>query len=213
MLWSSWKNKIDKFLSSIERLGGETSGVLLKNKATAEEVLDVEKKIGCTLPDAFKKVVIEFSKGMEFNWQLPDGFELPEEFSDIFAGDCSWSLNQIPEIDNNRKGWVKECFTNIDDPYDSIWHNKLAFIEVANGDYLSFDLTHDNCPVVYLSHDDGEGHGYVMGNDFVDFMDKWISIGCPGPEDWQIIPFITSPEGGIDPESINAQTWRKMIGV
>ncbi len=69
-------------------------------------------------------------------------------------------------------------------PYNVVWHGKLAFHDVPSGDQLAFDLNEPSNPVVYLSHDDGEGHGYRLGNDFIDFVERWSMVGCTGPEDW-----------------------------
>lgn len=42
---------------------------------------------------------------------------------------------------------------------------------MGNGDYLAFDLNHSNdAPIVYLSHDDGDGHGYKIANNFIEFI-------------------------------------------
>lgn len=54
--------------------------------------------------------------------------------------------------------WEEECFNNEDDEYDAVWHHKLGFMHVPNGDMIAFDVkkSETNPPVVYLSHDDGE---------------------------------------------------------
>ena len=64
-----------------------------------------------------------------------------------------------------RNGWVENCFTNEEDEYDAVWYNKLGFMNVPNGDVIAFDIKESeiNPSVVYLSHDDGEGHGYILG--------------------------------------------------
>ena len=42
-------------------------------------------------------------------------------------------------------------------------NTKLGFMNVPNGDAIAFDMKESeiNPSVVYLSHDDGEGHGYI----------------------------------------------------
>lgn len=42
-------------------------------------------------------------------------------------------------------------------------NTKLGFMNVPNGDVIAFDMKESeiNPSVVYLSHDDGEGHGYI----------------------------------------------------
>ena len=67
--------------------------------------------------------------------------------------------------------------------------------------------------MVYLSHDDGEGHGFRLGDNFADFIDRWTLLGCPGAEDWQMLPFIHSSTSGIDPWCENARRWRQCSGL
>jgi hypothetical protein len=95
-----------------------------------------------------------------------------------------------------------------------VWHNKFAFQDVGNGDYLSIDLAPDNLgKIVYLSHDDGEGHGFVMANSFYDLLSNWTKLGCVGGEDWQWLPFCKDKTSGIDPTCSNAHLWYKTVGL
>ena len=43
-------------------------------------------------------------------------------------------------------------------------NTKLGFMNIPNGDVIAFDMKESeiNPSVVYLSHDDGEGHGYIL---------------------------------------------------
>ena len=215
MMWDKWKEKWELACEAVRRLGGDSEGVTILNRAVEESVIVVEKKIGMRLPDAFRKVVLEFAAGIDFEWRLPDEIKFPDEFRGIFAGQFTWNLKDIPEINESKDGWVRECFSNEDDPYDKVWHNKLGLMEVGNGDFIAFDLKEypKKAPIVYLSHDDGEGHGYVLGDDFIDFMGRWTNIGCPGLEDWQMLPFIDSTTSGINPYGKNAIAWRALLGL
>ncbi|WP_346780829.1 SMI1/KNR4 family protein [Paenibacillus sp. PastM-2] len=127
----------------------------------------------------------------------------------MFIGDFSWSIKSIVAAEEERKGWEQQVFSDLDDEYDRVWHNMLGFMAVGNGDFVAFDLSVPaDPPVVYLSHDGGDGHGYSLGDNFMDFMDRWSKIGCVGCEDWQLIPFMDSPVSGILPDSDNAKLWR-----
>ena len=35
-------------------------------------------------------------------------------------------------------------------------------------------------------------HGQILGENFIDFMNKWTQLGCVGTEDWQFEPFLFS---------------------
>jgi hypothetical protein len=97
-----------------------------------------------------------------------------------------------------------------DDPYDRVWHGKYPLLRVPNGDLVAVDA---DGQVVYLSHDDGEGHGYVLGQDVFDFLERWTALGCPGPEDWQWLPFTSGSDQGLDPEGENGRSWRAWFGI
>ena len=53
-------------------------------------------------------------------------------------------------------------------------NTKLGFMNVPNGDVIAFDMKESeiNPSVVYLSHDDGEGHGYILGKDFNTYLES-----------------------------------------
>ena len=213
MIWNKWKSRWQKTLSACNTIGGEARDLKIEQPATEDEVLSVESKLGLRLPETFRKVLIEFSSSVEFNWFLPE-IELPNEFRQIFCGECSWNLNELIELEDNRKGWMESCFPNPDDEYDAVWHNKLAFLHVSNGDLIALDLDKmPEAPVIYLSHDDGEGHGYILGSNFTDFIDRWSLLGCVGAEDWQMLPFISSSTSGLEPNGENAQKWREWFGL
>ena len=171
-------------LRACDTIGGEARRLNIAPPASNEEVIRVENVLGLTLPLSFRRVLTDFSASIDLSWFLPQEIELPIEFRGIFRGQCSWDLSRLIDIDKGRKGWVENCFSNENDDYDRVWHNKLAFLEVGNGDCLAFDLDYSpDSPIVYLSHDVGEGHGYRLGDNFVDFIDKWSLLGCPGAED------------------------------
>ncbi|KZE48990.1 hypothetical protein AV540_15525 [Brevibacillus parabrevis] len=214
--WKNWITRWQNMLDAVTKMGGAADDLTIEPPATLQQVEEIEHGLGIHLPISFRNTVLDFSAKIKFSWSLPEDdkltIPLPSEFSGIFRGNCSWNLNNMIELNCDKDGWVKAVFPNRDDPYDKVWHNKLAFQEVGNGDYLAFDLANGpDCPVVYLSHDDGEGHGYILGNNFIDFMERWTSIGCPGAEDWQMLPFITSPTSGIESDGGDAFKWREWL--
>lgn len=105
-------------------------------------------------------------------------------------------------------------FPNKEDPYDAVWHGKLAFHEVGNGDYLAIDLSKPGRePVVYLGHDDGEGHGVEMANNFKEFVLVSSRLGCVGGEDWQWLPFFEKGNSFISADCENARNFRDVLGI
>ncbi len=108
---------------------------------------------------------------------------------------------------------MKECFPNPDDPYDRVWHQKLGWYTVSNGDSIGFDTEGGRESVVYLSHEDGDGHGYVLGASFIDYMDRSTRLACVGAEDWQWIMFCPTASAGLDADGVPAQRWREWLGL
>ncbi|CAH2213863.1 SMI1/KNR4 family protein [Tepidibacter aestuarii] len=168
-MWDKWTERWEKTLEAVQSLNGDIRKFKICKPASQNEVEEVEKKLGFKLPISFRKVLLEFSSSVNFEWYLPDNIELPQELREIFSGDCSWNINLICELEKTRKDWITQCFPDINDDYDKIWHNKLGFMNVPNGDMIAFDLKEypERTPIVYLSHDDGEGHGYILGEDFI----------------------------------------------
>lgn len=212
MIWSTWEKRWRSALAACERLGGSEGELTIGLPAQEHEVIAVEEELQIRLPSSFRQVLTQFSAEVNFRWFLPQ-IKLPEPLREIFSGECYWSLPRLAEIEAGRKEWVKACFPDPDDEYERVWHNKLAFAEVSNGDMLALDLSLAEAPVVYLSHDGGEGHGYRLGADFADYINRSTLLGCPGAEDWQMLPFLASPIALLDPYGSNAELWRGIFGL
>lgn len=186
-----------------------------KEVATDYEIEELEEKLSMKLPISLKNTLLNFSKEFHFRAHLSEDFKLPKELEGIFSAVFEISLEGILYAEEGRYSWMKECFPNDKDEYDKVWHNKFGFMSVGNGDVIAFDLedNNDDPKVVYLSHDDGEGHGVVLGNNFIDYMERIIAVGCCGSEDWQMMPFIKNKYDGIITNCENANTYRKLINL
>ena len=206
------KEMLEKYLTIINNLGGDSRQLIFEKPATELELFDIENKLSYKLPTDFRNVLLTLSSHCEFKWFLPDNFELPNELRQIFCGEIHWGLQYILQFNENKDGWVKDVFPNAEEEYNKVWHNKFVFQEVGNSDYISIDLTPSNSgKVIYLSHDDGEGHGFVMANSFTDLLNNWTKLGCVGGEDWQWLPFCENKTSGINPNCENAKLWYKTI--
>jgi hypothetical protein len=209
--YENWRHRCAAALRACNALGGDARPLCIGPPATDIEVAEIERALGLTLPASFRRVLTEFSAEFQVAWFLPHGMKTP--FTDIFCGDLTWSLRRLPALEEGHRRWVTNAFPNPHDPYDSVWHGKMAVHEVGNGDYLALDLVRADAPLVYLSHDDGQGHGYILGNNFEDAVSRWIPLGFVGAEDWQWMPFVTSAGSGIDPTCANARRWRDWFGI
>jgi hypothetical protein len=184
------------------------SALSIEPPASETALTGIEKELGRPLPFELRQFAATVSRRITFRWNLPEEFKLPQPLRQIFGGGLDYGVSRIPEHEKGRAGWQAECFPDANDPYDKVWHDKLAFHDVKNGDYLGFD---PDGRVVYLSHDDGQGHGYVMASSFPDLLARWVPLGCPGPEDWQWLPFVSSPLSGVLPDSVNATHWLRVV--
>ena len=213
-----FKKRLDLFLEKIEDLGGEVEPLTIEKPATEEEVKAVEVKLGYTLPPHFREVLLENTAHLEFWWDIDDiideeDISLPDKLAEIFRGKLLFGLDLLLDYEEDRQDWEGEVYPNSDKEYDRVWHNKMSFFQVGNGDYIAIELEPENYgKVVYLSHDGSENHGLYIADNFKEFLMNYAAVGCTGGEDWQWEPFYTKGKG-IDPTSKNAKTWYKALGI
>ena len=213
-----FKKRLNLFLEKIEDLGGEVEPLTIEKPATEEEIKAVEAKLGYTLPPHFREVLLENTAHLEFGWDIDDiideeDISLPDKLAEIFRGKLLFGLDLLLDYEEDRQDWEGEVYPNSDKEYDCVWHNKMSFFQVGNGDYIAIELEPENYgKVVYLSHDGSENHGLYIADNFKEFLMNYAAVGCTGGEDWQWEPFYTKGKG-IDPTSKNAKTWYKVLGI
>ena len=213
-----FKKRLNLFLEKIEDLGGEVEPLTIEKPATEEEIKAVEAKLGYTLPPHFREVLLENTAHLEFGWDIDDiideeDISLPDKLAEIFRGKLLFGLDLLLDYEEDRQDWEGEVYPNSDKEYDRVWHNKMSFFQVGNGDYIAIELEPENYgKVVYLSHDGSENHGLYIADNFKEFLMNYAAVGCTGGEDWQWEPFYTKGKG-IDPTSKNAKTWYKVLGI
>ena len=213
-----FKKRLNLFLEKIEDLGGETDPLTIEKPATEEEIKAVEAQLGYTLPPHFREVLLENTAHLEFGWDIDDiideeDISLPDKLAEIFRGKLLFGLDLLLDYEEDRQDWEGDAYPNSDKEYDRVWHNKMSFFQVGNGDYIAIELEPENYgKVVYLSHDGSENHGLYIADNFKEFLMNYAAVGCTGGEDWQWEPFYTKGKG-IDPTSKNAKTWYKVLGI
>ena len=213
-----FKKRLNLFLEKIEDLSRETDPLTIEKPAIEEEIKAVEAKLGYTLPLHFREVLLENTAHLDFYWDINDitdegDISLPDKLVEIFRGQLLFGLDLLLDYEDDRKGWVKEVYSDYNNEYDCVWHNKMSFHQVGNGDYIAIELEPENYgKVVYLSHDGSENHGLYIADNFKEFLMNYAAIGCTGGEDWQWEPFYTKGKG-LDPTCENAQAWYKVLGI
>ena len=213
-----FKKRLNLFLEKIEDLSSEVEPLAIEKPATEEEVKAVEAQLGYTLPPHFREVLLENTAHLEFGWDIDDiideeDISLPDKLAEIFRGKLLFGLDLLLDYEEDRQDWEGDAYPNSDKEYDRVWHNKMSFFQVGNGDYIAIELEPENYgKVVYLSHDGSENHGLYVADNFKEFLMNYAAVGCTGGEDWQWEPFYTKGKG-IDPTSKNAQAWQKVLGI
>ena len=213
-----FKKRLNLFLEKIEDLGGEVEPLTIEKPATEDEIKAVEAKLGYTMPPHFREVLLENTAHLEFGWDIDDiideeDISLPDKLVEIFRGKLLFGLDLLLDYEEDRQDWEGEVYPNSDKEYDRVWHNKMSFFQVGNGDYIAIELEPENYgKVVYLSHDGSENHGLYIADNFKEFLMNYAAVGCTGSDDYQWEPFYTKGKG-IDPTSKNAKTWYKVLGI
>ena len=213
-----FKKRLNLFLEKIEDLGGEIEPLTIEKPAIEDEIKAIEAQLGYTLPPHFREVLLENTAHLDFYWDINDitdegDISLPDKLVEIFRGQLLFGLDLLLDYEDDRKGWVKEVYPDYNNEYDRVWHNKMSFHQVGNGDYIAIELEPENYgKVVYVSHDGSENHGLYIADNFKEFLMNYAAIGCTGGEDWQWEPFYTKGKG-LDPTCENAQAWYKVLEI
>lgn len=219
LLREDLSERLEWFQQRIQELGAYSSKLILKEPAAEGELSDFEKILGQRIPEEFRNVLLNLSSHLEFYWNLYSEEEhrmllpLPEPLQSIFSGNLHFSLKEIWNAEESRKDWISILYSDLDHPYARVYHNKLAFYRVGNGDLIAIDLDEESYgKIVYLSHDGDEMHGYVLAESFTEWLEEWTRLGCVGGECWQWEAFTNNRTTGIDSRCENAALWLRTIG-
>jgi hypothetical protein len=193
-LVKAWRAALDACAAR----GGETRPLVIEPPATESRVAEVERALGHALPPRLRRFFLEEAASVQFQWFLPTGSEPPVVDMDIFSGELSISLDRLTDLaaEHGMRG-------------------RVAFQLVANGDVVAIDVRKPGEPVVFLSHDGGDGHGVVLGRDLDDYLARHAALGGVGAEDCQWLPFVSEidDERILDPDGDAADRWRRWFGL
>ena len=158
-----FKKRLNLFLEKIEDLGGETDPLTIEKPATEDEIKAVEAQLGYTLPPHFREVLLENTAHLEFYWSIytdededyededdedyedeENGVFLPDELAEISSGELLFGLDLLLGYEESRKGWEEDVYPDYNNEYDRVWHNKMAFHQIGNGDYIAIELEPEN---------------------------------------------------------------------
>lgn len=213
---AQWPTLWSNIRRAIRARGGVAPATRIGKPASDAAVRAVEAKLGHALPAAFRKTVLTFAARVQLEWKLaettawndddddtaPAGFVPPE------WGSLTWDVKSLVRLDAARRQWA-ELYPDTRRRDGKAWQGKMAFQAVSNGDLLAIDR--QSGKVVYLDHDAGTLHGRVLARNFPDFVERFSSLACPGPEHWLLDPFLGPT--GLASKSTNSAAWRAWLGL
>lgn len=187
-----------------------------RGPADEEQLAALEERVG-PLPPALRQALGEFSRSavlkVDFSTAAQEHLPLTAQLRKALSGArLVLSLDEIAQAEALRRDLAENIFTR-GDAYDEVWQDKLAFMRAAGDDLLAIDPQDGAGAVVYLSANEGPGHGVRLADDFADFLDRYLVIGAVGPEDRQWLPFCGEDGAGLQPDSENAYLFREAIGL
>lgn len=202
----NWKEKWTRTAQLIKAHGGQVLHFDVAPPASLTEVEAVERRLRLVLPSAFRAVLLEFSAAVRFEYVVESN--LP------FGSGCLWwDLSLLPELQKRRRGWARA--SSFDPNLAYSWRKSLAFASIMNGDMVGIDMSPSQKmqgKVIYLDHELGENsHDYVLGNDFIDYVNRLTHLHCVGMESWYLAPFLIDPYSGLQTESPQARELTNLL--
>ena len=204
---------------------GKTTRPKISKPISRLQLEKLRKKVGFKMPAEFEHVLLNFSRKATFYWSIEEAaeetfdgdghrvstIETPEILENCLrGGEVLWDIGHLPEFAEEARNHASSGWR----AFKEGLRERLPFIAVGNGDLIAFDMRkgNKNCPVVYLSHEnDSQCHDMKLGNNFVDFLANWSSVGCAGPEYWGFEVFYNLRQQKISGSGRNAKRWRKLM--
>ncbi len=213
-IWNNWLNNFTWILNVAKRRHWDYEPLGILPTIPATDVTALEVELGIQFPPDFKEVLVHFAGGVTLQWHMgednPGGI-----YREIFSGGGRgylWDFDRLKDLYDYYLGWMDAVFAQQQKEADPTWLKKIPFINVLNGDMIAFgEATDEGHPVVYLSHEQSDLHGYPLGKNFVDFMNRWSNIGCIGTEDWQLEPFYDFRKKELKLDGREVGKWKEWL--
>ena len=232
-LWDSWVEHWQWITKAIKARGGEAHSPKIGPPTSKKKIDQLQRSLGTPLPKDFVEVITGYSSKVTMDWDLCSDVGLmnglasfrkhrlekedrppkPYQETSSCGGAPLWDVSVLLSLKRAHQKLLSSFPTPLPD-YQQAYVGKLPFIEAPNGDWIAFDISQGaaNCPVCYLSHDgDVSIHNRRLGENFVEFMTSWTSVGCPGPEFWQIEPFYDKRGRRLKASGPAVDHWKRWV--
>ncbi len=215
--YNAWVEHWCDILTSCWEQNGEISPLEMASPASESDIASIEAQLKHPIPSDLRRLFATFSRHIQFGWDWLNPLDLEEFHFPRFYGGIrlGLSLKALPGLQDclldtdtlniQEKAWMEADYPDV----LSLEAQAFPFLEVGNGDCLVIDLRDGH--VKYLSHDDPDETGKVLGQDFHHFMGQWSALGCLGPEIWILEPFLD--ENGFNAQGTRSQMLRAKLGL
>jgi len=215
--WNNWTADWNWILTVAKNRKWDIEPIEVKPTIQIFQIESLQNDLDITYPADFKEILITYSSGVKFGWQISNE-ETKGEFKPIFCG-CGgvsgyrtksnlWDFDLLAELYKTYQSWLTDCYNDPTDEYGKHYYDKVPFIEVPNGDLIVFNSMEQ---VIYLSHDDGPLHGEKLADNFIEFISLWSNIGCAGTESEQIAVFYDKDKQKIMDNDPKIDRWKQWL--
>ncbi len=175
-----------------------------------------EEQIGRSIPGEIKKLGLSTALSLRFSWTLKHEASDPlVRMAAASGGEFEYDLNNLT-LDSWESGW-KDAFENPED-YGLDAASKYAFdelfpfLELITGDVIALVSKGEYLgDVIYLNHEGGELVLGRLASSLEEFLNTWVSLGCPGPDFCELEDFFDSETQTLSLRKVESQEWAKIL--
>ena len=191
--------------------GGQVSPYGYLAPASEARVRRLETKLRRPLPADLRDLLLQ-SEGAHFEWSLPtEATAALGDLAPVTSGKLHWDLGDLWECEQLRRAWVKADFGDPSNPAHRFWQDSVPVQYFGDGKFLAlYAGSLSGEAVIYLRPRLDGLHGVELAPTYGDFLDRLTRLGCPGPAQAHLSPFV-SRDQGIEVQGPVAQRWCEFL--
>lgn len=188
--------------------------------AGLDDIERIEDIVGCKMPAALREFFTTVSRRVCFTWSIKPPFGWPEKLRGVTHGNFTLDLDEVARIYQAwNPPWLNLHSATFGGECRYDYTELFPVLEIGNGDAILLvksgpDLGHVVCFTHEGASNDPLDDVYMptLSDSFESFLDTWITLGCPGPEIWEVAPFLDLATKRLSAETDLAKLWRSHIG-